>query len=141
MPVNYARLCFGFSGAVALLNGAVGLNAFDSEHLSNPDILTLGKKIFVHDSGVSDPAAFTPQTAKAILKNGEEKTVTITALYGSPDAPLDRDAQLNKFRTCMKSGLSEKVDEITQKLINLTDTIETIPNASVLAKLAAGIVD
>lgn len=138
MQVNYARLCFGYSGAVTLLDGTVGLEAFSPERLADPEIYQIGKKITIIDDGTKNPAAFTPQTARAVLTNGDVKSVTINSLYGSPENRLSHEAHLQKFKACMAYGLRADTEQ-SQQLIDLIDTLEDVADASILARLAAGL--
>ncbi|MEL6692118.1 MAG: MmgE/PrpD family protein, partial [Pseudomonadota bacterium] len=139
MAVNYARLCFQYSGAVALTKGSVGLEDFADAALSNPEMLKLGERIQVIDDGGSDPAAFTPQIAVATLKDGREVRAEINALYGSPEDPMTREAHLSKFRRCVAFGFGEQRPTIEQQLIELTDQLEEAEDVAVLSRLAAGL--
>lgn len=139
MAVNYARLCFQYSGAVALKTGTVGLEDFSESALADPETLALGERIQVIDDGGSNPAAFTPQIAVAKLKDGREVREEINSLYGSPSDPMTRDAHLAKFRSCVTFGFGEQCPQIEHKLIELTDQLEEVQDVSVLSRLAAGL--
>ena len=139
MSVNYARLCFQYSGAVALRTGTVGLEDFTEDRLRDEETLTLGKRIEVVDDGSTDPAAFTPQIARARLTNGSSVEARIDTLYGSPADPMSREAHLDKFRNCVAFGFGVPRTDITQTLIDLTETLEEVPDVSVLSRLAAGL--
>ena len=138
MSVNYARLCFQYSGAVALRNGSVGLEDFDQARLSDTETLAVGNRIEVIDDGSTDPAAFTPQIAIAYLTNGSKVESRIDALYGSPVDPMSNEAHLDKFRRCVAFGFKEERADLAQRLIDLTETLEEVPDVSVLSRLAAG---
>ncbi len=139
MAVNYARLCFQYSGAVALRSGGVGLNDFTETALRDPDTLALGAKIEVVDDGSPDPAAFTPQIAVAHLKDGRTIEARIDALYGSPADPMSHDAHITKFRNCVAFGFGQERSQIADRLIELTENLEAVTEASVLSRLAAGL--
>lgn len=139
MAVNYARLCFQYSGAVALKNGTVGLEDFADDRLADSEILKLGERIQVIDDGGSDPAAFTPQIAVATLKDGQEVRAEIDMLYGSPSDPMTREAHIAKFRNCVTFGFGGQRPQLEQQLIELTDQLETVADVSVLSRLAAGL--
>lgn len=138
MAVNYARLCFQYSGAVALLTGAVGLADFAPESLRDDDTLALGERISVIDDCSPDPAAFTPQIAIAYLKDGREVEATIETLYGSPSDPMSKEAHLAKFHSCVAFGLGGERRALVEKLIDQTNQLEDLPDVSVLSRLAAG---
>nr|WP_070961599.1 MmgE/PrpD family protein [Hyphomonas sp. Mor2] len=139
MAVNYARLCFQYSGAVALISGGVGLQDFSERSLRDPDVHALAGKIEVIDDGSPDPAAFTPQIAVAHLTDGSVVEARIVALYGSPADPMSHEAHLSKFRDCVAFGFGEARSDIADRLIDLTDNLETVTDASVLSRLAAGL--
>ena len=138
MTANYARLCFQYSGALALMNDAVGLADFSDATLCDPSVHALGQRIHVRNNGDTDPAAFTPQIAVATLENGETVEARIDALYGSPADPMSHAAHLEKFCACMAFGFGTPETERCDRLIELTNNIETLEDARLLAKLAAG---
>lgn len=139
MSVNYARLCFQYSGAIALLNGRVGLDDFSQQRLRDPETLELGARIQVVDDGSTDPAAFTPQIAVAELKDGSRVEARIDTLYGSPSDPMSINAHLDKFRRCLAFGFRQDRPGIIRQLIELTETLEDVQDVSVLSHLAAGL--
>ena len=139
MSVNYARLCFQYSGAVALQTGSVGLADFAEARLQQADTLALGVRIEVIDDGSPDPAAFTPQIAVAHLKDGTTVEARIDTLYGSPADPMSADAHFDKFRACVEFGFGAPRNGLAQTLIDLTETLEEVPDVSVLSRLAAGL--
>jgi 2-methylcitrate dehydratase PrpD len=138
MTVNYARLCFQYLGAVALLRGDVRLDDFTDAAFAEADVARLAAKIAVIDDGTTAPAAFTPQRIEARLTNGEAVAVTIDCLEGSPGAPLSRTAQLQKFRQCVAFGMGAPRDDLADALIGRVDRLEEELDASVLAQLVSG---
>lgn len=138
MTANYARLCFQYSGAVALRRGGVNLTDFSEAALSDPLTHDLGAKITVIDDGSTDPAAFTPQIAVARLRDGREIRAEIDALYGSPADPMSQDAHLAKFRACVDFGFGAPRSDIVDAMVAQTEALETLEDARVLSRLAAG---
>ncbi|MCG8441559.1 MAG: MmgE/PrpD family protein, partial [Caulobacterales bacterium] len=110
LPVNYARLCFSFVGAVALSTGTVALDDFSPERRADPALRALGAKIAVEADGSDDPAAFAPQTVRAHLAGGRVAEARIEAVYGSPADPMTREAALDKARACLRFGLGPQAD-------------------------------
>lgn len=138
MGVNYARLCFAYVGAVALIEGTVGLGDFAAARLGDPAIAGVARRISVIDDGSPDPAAFTPQHARAVMKDGREFETTIDALYGSPQDPMSHDAHLEKFRTCMDYGFGRPAGARTDELIARVEHIEDEEDVGRLFRLASG---
>ncbi len=139
MSVNYARLCFQYSGAVALQRGTVGLNDFSEQRLRDPETLALGKRIRVIDDGSPDPAAFTPQTASVVLKDGRAVEAKIDTLFGAPADPMSHDAHLDKFRRCLAFGFGEDRSSVAQQMIENVDRLEALMDVSILSRLASGL--
>ena len=137
MAVNYARLCFAYVGAVALVKGTVGLEDFAEAQLRDARIGELARRIEVIDDGSTNPAAFTPQRARAVLKDGRVVETVAKQLYGSPQHPLTRDAHLEKFRRCMAYGFGAGAERRADELIRFVETLENEEDAASLARLAA----
>lgn len=138
MSVNYARLCFAYCGAVALLRGEVGLSDFSRERLDDLAIARLATRICVVDDGGADPAAFTPQRLEARRYNGERIDIIVDSLPGSPAAPLERAAHLEKFRRCMAFGFADEAAPRADALIAFVDHLESQDDCSALSRLASG---
>lgn len=138
MAASYARLCFQYSGAVALMKGHVGLTDFRDDRLRDTDVLALGARISVVDDGSDHPASFTPQIATAHLQDGRTVEARIDKLYGAPNDPMSEVAHLNKFRECVAFGFGAPRPELEQNFIDLTQNLETVSDVSVLSRLAAG---
>lgn len=139
MNINYARLCFQYSGAVAVLRGAVGLEDFTEAALRDPSAAGVAAKIAVTDDGSTNPAAFTPQLARARLADGSVVEVVVDRLPGSPDSPLDRAAYLEKFRRCVAFGFGTRRSDLAEELIQRAEALEEERNVSSLLRLAAGL--
>ena len=137
MGVSYARLCFAYVGAVALIEGTVGLGDFAAARLGDPAITEVAQRITVIDDGSPDPAAFTPQHARAVLKDGREFEAVIDALYGAPQDPMSHDAHLEKFRACMDYGFGHPAGARTDELIARVEHIEDEEDVGRLFRLAS----
>lgn len=138
MSANYARLCFAWCGARALLGGTVGLADFTDTALADAQTLALASRIEVAVNDVTDPAAFTPQVAVAILKDGRQIRVQTDALYGAPADPLSHAAHLEKFRACLAFGFDAPRKAIAESLIDAVDALEEQDDVARLSRLAAG---
>ena len=139
MDANYARLCFQYSGAVALTLGTVGLSDFHDGALKDPDILNLARRISVVSDGSDDPAAFVPQTIVARLADGRDVSASIETLYGSPADPLTPAQNEAKFRACVAARWpDEKGEAIADALIRAVQSLESLEDVRTLSRLAAG---
>ncbi|MFP4519690.1 MAG: MmgE/PrpD family protein [Oceanicaulis sp.] len=142
MQVNYARLCFPYIGAVALTRGAVGLADFTDGALEERAVLRLAETISVEiDADISDPARFTPQTARAKLSNGKTLSVKLDALYGSPADPMSPEDVAAKRAECLGFGFGEAREDIDRALCRAVWTAPSLDDSGVIARLAAGDAD
>lgn len=138
MTANHARLCFQYVGARALLYGHVGLHDFDDTALCDPATLELARRIRVESEPNPDPAAFVPQTARVDMRSGQQLSVSIDRLYGSPADPMSQSAHLEKFRACVEFGFGRPRTGLADRLIELTDKLETLQDTRQLSRIAAG---
>lgn len=138
MTANYARLCFPYLAPIVLMRGTVGLGDFGEKDLQSADIQEAAEKIKIETNHITDPAEFVPQSMTARLKNGDEKIAMIGKLFGSPADPLSREQHLEKFRNCVRFGLSEvNAQKTANRLIELTDNLERSEDCSELFSLAS----
>lgn len=125
MTPSYARLCFAYLGAVALVHKRkIGLGDFTDESFRDPAIQALAACITVEENGDPDPAAFTPQTLRTILKNGTEISTDIAALPGSRQEPFTQQDRLTKARECLQFGLGNKAGAIAPDFISFFQGLE-----------------
>ena len=78
-----------------------------------------------------DPNTMVPQSVDIELKSGARHSIRLAQVYGHPDVPLTRDANLDKFRRCWKrAGLAPETGET---FIGLIDRFEDIEDVAALA--------
>jgi 2-methylcitrate dehydratase PrpD len=104
MRVAYARLCLPYLAARTVYYGTAGLDAFSPEALAEVRVLELASRITVTVDDNPDVAAFTPACLHATLHDGRVVQVQVPALLGSPAAPLDGPARMDKIRACLAFG-------------------------------------
>jgi len=139
MSPNYARLCFPYLAPIVLLRGSVRLEDFTQTDLNSGDIRACAEKVCVVVNNVTDPAAFTPQKATAVLKDGTTVTAEIDTLFGSPTDPLSPQQHLEKFNACISFGLSEvNAQEAADRLISTVENLETLSDCRQIFELASG---
>ena len=125
MNANYARLCFPYVGALALACGRVGMDHFSEPALNRPEPLALAQRITATVNEASDPAAFTPQTLTAELRDGRRLAVRIDDLLGSPSRPLRPAQQEAKVYACLGAVFAD--DARTERLIS---AVRGLPQAT-----------
>jgi aconitate decarboxylase len=120
MDVNYARLCFPYLVATALLKGAaqssamaINLDDFSVSALSNVNVKALALRVVAVPNGHTDPNALAPQSLHVSLHNGQSFSQELPAVLGHPLRPLSAAAQRAKFDHCCEhAGLAK--DATTQ---------------------------
>ena len=137
MDAHYARLCFAYTGAVALQCGRVGIEHFTEPELRRPERMALAGRITATVTGTSDPAAFVPQTLTARLRDGTRHAVRTDDLPGSPNrrlSPAEREA---KVRSCVAAVYPD--DDRAGRLIEAVGDLPELPDARVLLDPVTGI--
>lgn len=141
MTPSHARLSFQYCGALALIEGHVGLRDFSPAALARPDVAALGAKISVAEDGQTDPAAFTPQMLSVRLTSGETRTFELGQLPGSPANRLSAAQNIAKFQACCAFGFGEARDDIAAAILAAVSELETLEDAGRLSRLASGIME
>jgi len=125
MRVAYARLCLPYLAARTVYYGTAGLDAFSPEALAEARVLDLAERITVTVDDNPDVAAFTPACLHATLHDGRVLQVPVPALLGSPAAPLDEAARLEKIRACLAfGGLSVAAETWAARIEGLDDAAD-----------------
>jgi 2-methylcitrate dehydratase PrpD len=135
MTASYARLCFAYLGAVALLRGTVGLEHFGDAALRDPDVHALAERITVENDGTTDPSAFVPAVALATRRDGSVLRTDVTKQFGSPAWPLSREEHFAKARACLAFGGLPQADA---PLAAIYDRFEQVPDAAAAVAAAFG---
>jgi 2-methylcitrate dehydratase PrpD len=120
MRVAYARLCLPYLAARTLRHGTVALEAFSAAALQDEAVLELAGRISVEVNGNPDPSSFVPAWLHAVLRDGRRIDIEVTALPGSPAAPLDAPARLSKLRDCLQfAGVTLSAAALTRQVQDL----------------------
>jgi 2-methylcitrate dehydratase PrpD len=138
LEVNYARLCLPYLAATMLTRGALDLYDFTDAACANAAVLNLATRIMVVQTDHRDPAAFTPQSARILLRGGGVHRETMTDLPGAPVRPLSRPEQEDKVRACLMFGRPDDGEAIAQALIMAIATLDSCADVSRLAAIAGG---
>jgi aconitate decarboxylase len=132
---GYARLCAGYVGARALINGTVGLDDFRPSALADSASRSLALRFEMEVDGNPDPNALGPVTVSVTLRDGRRHEARIAQMYGSPANPMTRHAHLAKFRRNWVSGAHRLDEHAGEELIQLVDDLEGVPDVSALVRL------
>ncbi len=135
MEVNYARLCFQYAGALALMRDTVEISDFQREYLQNTELRQLADRISVVIDDNPDPNALIPQQIIVTLRNGEQKRLRVEATLGSPQNPLSTDAHLDKFRRCWRYSRKPLDQENCERIVAAADTLDELSDIGELLGL------
>ena len=119
MAINYARLCTRYVLACALFGGGVALSDFTAQAYRRADRQALAARteLVVKDDG--DPNALVPIGVEIRLADGRALRRTVEHVYGAPENPMSREAQLEKLgqnceTSAQASDLAAMVDDLEQ---------------------------
>jgi hypothetical protein len=133
-PVS-AQFSVPYTVSVALLEGRVGLSAFDVPNiLGNTRAIALAAKVAV------DPFPLTPgqgmydmpTTLSCTLRNGAKYSLSTDKVKGSPEHPFTAEERLIKLRDCADELLSEAQIESLQATIGNLEADSVGPVMSIL---------
>ena len=132
MEINYARLCVPYVAACALLRDTVSIEDFRDEAYRDVATQALAGRVAVEVCDAGDPNALTPVDVDIELKNGTRLTQRLDVVYGNPARPMTRDAHLAKFRRNCALAAQPIPPAKAERLIEVVDNLETLPDVSVL---------
>jgi 2-methylcitrate dehydratase PrpD len=133
---QFARLCLPLVLAHVFLKGDVFINDFEGEALTDPQVHALAQKIrVVRNAAVHDEKAMVPLMLHVHLQNGQQYTLRLEAVLGSPAKPLHQEAQLQKFRRCWQHGGQHLPAGNDERLIALVQHLEEVDDTTGLCRL------
>ena len=132
MDVNYARLCCRYVAACALLRGRVGPEDFHPDAIRDPDVLDLARRVDMVIDGNPDPNALVPVTVEIALRDGRSATDRVEVMYGHPERPMTRAAQLHKFRRNCEAAARPIARAAAERIIAAVARLESLPDVGAL---------
>jgi aconitate decarboxylase len=130
MTTSYARLCLPYLAAVTLVKGTVGLDAYTKELMTDAQIFTLSEKVKLVPDNNQNVNALAPQHLTVLLKDSRVFEYAMREVYGAPEFPMTREAQVAKFIDCCRHAAMPLDDVATLALINAINTIEFVDDVS-----------
>jgi aconitate decarboxylase len=134
--VSQARLCAAYVAARALLRGTVDQDDFRPGALEDPATLALARRVELVVDDNPDPNALAPVTVAVACRDGRVHRLTLERVYGNPGRPMTREAHLAKFRRNWAGGATPLAAAAGERLIELVDRLETVPDVRALVALA-----
>ena len=132
MDVNYARLCCRYVAARALLRGRVGHEDFRPDAIRDSASLELARRVDMVVDANPDPNALVPVNVEIALRNGRSATERVEVMYGHPERPMTRAAQLDKFRRNCEAAARPIPAEAAERIIAAVARLESLPDVGAL---------
>ncbi len=123
------QFSMGFCIAVALVDRKVGLRQFTDEKVNDPRVQSLMRKFHLYirlDLKGVESSSSNACTLKVRMRSGEEYTKSVDKNKGSAQNPLSKKEQVNKFRDCARSVLSESQMDQCLDLIEHMEELKKI---------------
>jgi aconitate decarboxylase len=130
---SYARLCLAFAAATALRKGAVDVSDFRDDALNDAATLALAARIRLRDDGNPDPNALAPQAVSVRLIKGKSVDWRCDTMLASPQRPLSRARQLQKFHRCVEFSAESLSSSSAEALISSIEHLEDLADIRVLS--------
>jgi len=130
MDVNYARLCCRYVAARALLRGRVGHEDFLPDAMRDRESLDLAHRVDMIVDANPDPNALVPVTVEIALRDGRSATERVEVMYGHPEQPMTRAAQLDKFRRNCEAAARPIPPAAAERVIAAVARLESLPDVS-----------
>ena len=135
MQTSYARLCLPFLLGTVLLDGRVGLSAYSPERLADPRLAAFATRVSLVGNDCDDPNALVPQSMTVTLGDGRVLRAHRDAAIGSPQRPLSRGQQLDKFHHCLDHAARPYDASRRNDLLSHLDHLQDIDDVRTLVDL------
>lgn len=126
MTINYARLCAQYVAACALLRKTLRIDDFTEQAYADEARQDLARRVNIASYESDNPNDLLPVHIEIVTKSDATHSITLEAVYGSPDKPLSREAHLSKFRDNCKLAARTLASENTERVIQLVDDLEDL---------------
>jgi 2-methylcitrate dehydratase PrpD len=125
-----AKFSGPYTTALALIRGAVTLDEFSADSLSDPAILALAARTAPYrlapGAAADNPTA---GTLSLTLRSGAVLTRTIDMPLGHPTKPIAYPAMVAKFRDCARYAAAPLPTAALDALVHAIDTLQDAPDA------------
>lgn len=135
METSYARLCLPYLLGTVMLDGKVGLSAYAAEKLADTHLAAFAPNVHLVPNDCEDPNALVPQSMTVTLRDGTTLHNHRDAAIGSPQRPLSRAQQLEKFHHCLDHAARPFDAARRAALISHFDQLQDIDDVRALVDL------
>ena len=135
METSYARLCLPYLLATLMTEGKVGLGAYAPQSLADPVRAEFATRLRVVANECQDPNALVPQSLMVTTFDGRQLHSHRDAALGSPQRPLSREQQFEKFHHCLDHTARPFDTERRTSLLSHFDQLEALDDVRQLVDL------
>jgi 2-methylcitrate dehydratase PrpD len=133
---QFAKLCIPMVLAHVFLKGDVFITDFEGEALTDPQVHDLAQQVrVVHNTAVQDENAMVPLLLHVRLRHGQQYTLRLDTVLGSPTKPLSQEQHLQKFRRCWQHGGRHLPAGNAERLIDMVQHLEEVDDVAALCRL------
>ncbi|MEM7210891.1 MAG: MmgE/PrpD family protein [Pseudomonadota bacterium] len=125
MAINYARLSAAYVTACALHEPLTREDFTDAAYLRE-DRQALANRVSMQVREGDDPNALVPIHVEIELADGTVLLESVEQVYGCPENPMSRDAQLEKFRMCWSHAHAPLTSRAGEAMIDMIDRLEAL---------------
>ncbi len=131
-----AQFSSAYAAAAGIVRGDLFIGEFEEKVIRDPTIAELARKVkIVVDETVKDPTATTPVGLEIKTKDGRVLSDRVEYIKGHPKNFLSREEFIAKFKKCVEFSATKIPSKNVEKVIDLVDKLETLPDVSVIPKL------
>ena len=146
-PLRYARhyaaevktglrgkFAINYVVALCVLDGKLELATFTDEKVNQPQVQEAFSKVqVICDESIPEPGPYCPVTVE--LKNGTRHSYTAKTAKGDPRNPMTDAEVTEKFRSNVKTAVSEKRAEALIEAVNRLESVDKVTSiAGLLAR-------
>jgi 2-methylcitrate dehydratase PrpD len=121
--------------ANVLLRGNSQLQHFEKDHISDPDIASIIKKIHVASDEKMNPRGHTAVDMKILTADGHEYFKKLDIAPGFPGNPLSQDDHEDHFWDCMNYAPLPLKKENAKEILSTVFTLEEVDDVRCLITL------
>jgi aconitate decarboxylase len=134
--VQFAKLCIPIVLAHVFLKGDVFITDFEGDALIDPQVHDLAQRIrVVRHAAIQDENAMVPLILHVRLRHGQQYSLRLDTVLGSPAKPLSQEQHRRKFHRCWQHGGGRLPAVNAERLIDMVQHLEDVSDVSDLCRL------
>jgi 2-methylcitrate dehydratase PrpD len=134
-PKVNAQFSIQYCVANALLRKSSKLSHFEEDHIRDPRIAALTKRINVMADKTLELRGHTPLDMRVLTHSGKEYVRKMDIAPGFPGNPLTKEEHQDRFWDCINFAAKPIDRQNAQKIIDLVGNVEAIDDIRILIPL------